>query len=109
MAGFSTPILHGLCSLGFATRLVLRVYGDKLAKNLRSVRCRFSSPVIPGQTLIVEMWQNQNQILFTAKVEICKIVRGPKNDLKNYYEPTNVFWNFITLNGIKIIRELKNE
>uniref|UniRef100_A0A914KWE2 MaoC-like domain-containing protein n=1 Tax=Meloidogyne incognita TaxID=6306 RepID=A0A914KWE2_MELIC len=69
MAGFSTPILHGLCSLGFATRLILCVYGDKLAKNLRSVRCRFSSPVIPGQTLVVEMWQNQNQILFTAKIK----------------------------------------
>nr|CAD2166009.1 unnamed protein product [Meloidogyne enterolobii] len=69
MAGFSTPILHGLCSLGFATRLVLRVYGDKQAKNLRSVRSRFSSPVIPGQTLVVEMWQNQKQILFTAKIK----------------------------------------
>lgn len=69
MAGFPTPILHGLCSLGIATRLVLRIYGDKQAKNLRSVRCRFSSPVIPGQTLTVEMWQNEKQILFQAKVK----------------------------------------
>ena len=69
MAGFSVPILHGLCSLGIAARLVLRIYGAKQAKNLRSVRCRFSAPVIPGQTLIVEMWQNQKQILFQAKVK----------------------------------------
>lgn len=62
--------MHGLCSLGIATRLILQNYGRNEAKNLRSVKVRFSSPVLPGETLIVEAWKDQtnnNGIHFQAK------------------------------------------
>ncbi|KAL3072040.1 hypothetical protein niasHT_033942 [Heterodera trifolii] len=85
MAGFPRPILHGLCSLGISCRLILRAFGRNLAQNLHSVKVRFSAPVEPGQTLVVEMWQlhedNDNngtapkKVLFQTKVkETGKIV-----------------------------------
>jgi (3R)-3-hydroxyacyl-CoA dehydrogenase / 3a,7a,12a-trihydroxy-5b-cholest-24-enoyl-CoA hydratase / enoyl-CoA hydratase 2 len=71
MAGFPQPILHGLCSLGISTRLILKAFAANQSKNLRSVKVRFSAPVLPGQTLIVEMWKDGDQrILFQTKVNI---------------------------------------
>jgi (3R)-3-hydroxyacyl-CoA dehydrogenase / 3a,7a,12a-trihydroxy-5b-cholest-24-enoyl-CoA hydratase / enoyl-CoA hydratase 2 len=71
MAGFPRPILHGLCSLGIASRHVLRAFGGNQAKNLRSVKVRFSTPVVPGQTLAVEMWkEGEQRILFQTRVRL---------------------------------------
>ncbi|KAG2490751.1 hypothetical protein HYH03_010906 [Edaphochlamys debaryana] len=66
--GFPHPILHGLCSLGVSVRLVLReAAGDDPAR-LKSVKCRFSKHVFPGETLEVEMWRDpaapQARIIF---------------------------------------------
>jgi len=69
--GFAKPILHGLCSLGISTRLILQEYGSNDADNLRSVRARFSSPVVPGQTLLTEAWMDRGTpsgIHFQSKV-----------------------------------------
>lgn len=55
-AGFPRPILHGLCSMGLATRaLVSSVAGNDPA-TLRAVSVRFSKPVFPGETLRVEIF-----------------------------------------------------
>ena len=54
--GYGGVILQGLGSCGIASRAVLRAYGGNEAAAFRSVRVRFSKPVLPGQTLETRMW-----------------------------------------------------
>lgn len=68
--GFPEPILHGLCSLGHASRMVLRTCGDNDPDRFKAIKVRFSSPVLPGQTLITEMWNDDGgKIIFQTKVK----------------------------------------
>ncbi len=57
IAGFDRPILHGLCTYGFAGRaLVAGACGGDPAR-LRSFAARFSGVVFPGDTLTTSGWQ----------------------------------------------------
>jgi acyl dehydratase len=67
-AGFERPILHGLCSLGLATRAVLRACCDDDPDRLKSLKLRFSSPVYPGETLITEIWRDGAMVSFRTCV-----------------------------------------
>ena len=58
MVGFERPILHGLCTYGFIARAIYEKYGDKDPTNIRKYAGRFTSHVYPGETLIVDMWQD---------------------------------------------------
>ncbi|KAM5343921.1 hypothetical protein ACJ41O_012458 [Fusarium nematophilum] len=62
--GFKVPILHGLCSLSIAGKHVFQMYGPY--KNLKG---RFSSVVIPGQTLRTEMWKENDKVIFQVTVK----------------------------------------
>jgi acyl dehydratase len=56
-AGFERPILHGLCTFGIAGRAVVRALCGEEASRLRRIDARFSAPVLPGDTLSIEMWR----------------------------------------------------
>jgi len=70
MSGFQEPILHGLNNLGVSAAAVLRTFGEDNAARFKAIKCRFASPVIPGQTLVVEMWKDSDsKIIFQTKVK----------------------------------------
>jgi acyl dehydratase len=69
-AGFPGPILHGLCSLGHAAHSVLKTYGGNDASTFKSIKLRFSSPVMPGQTLVTKMWkESPTKVVFVTEVK----------------------------------------
>lgn len=53
---FPRPILHGLCTLGFAIKAIIKCVckGDPTA--VKTISGRFLTTVFPGETLITEMW-----------------------------------------------------
>src|SRR5579863_1289095 len=55
--GFPVPILHGLCTYGFACRALVNALAGGDSDRLTGMSARFSRPVLPGQTLTAEIWR----------------------------------------------------
>lgn len=55
-AGFDRPILHGMCTYGFTGRALLQAVCGSDVTRFRAMSGRFSSPVLPGDALTVEVW-----------------------------------------------------
>ncbi|KAK9873245.1 hypothetical protein WA026_021733 [Henosepilachna vigintioctopunctata] len=76
-SGFTTPILHGLATLGYSVRMILSAYANNDCKLFKAAKARFVKPVIPGQTLKVDMWRENNRIYFeTSVLETNTVVIG---------------------------------
>ncbi len=63
-AGFERPILHGLCTYGIACHAVLKTICDYDYTLIEGFDARFSAPVIPGDTIRTDMWQDGNVVSF---------------------------------------------
>ena len=73
--GFDKPILHGLCTYGYAARHVIAKFCGGDPRLFKSIRVRFADSVFPGETLKTEMWKDGDKVLFrTSVVERNKVV-----------------------------------
>lgn len=68
-AGFDRPILHGLCTFGFACRAILKTICNYDFTLITGFEASFSAPVYPGETITTDMWQDRNVVSFRAHVK----------------------------------------
>lgn len=65
--GFDRPILHGLCTYGFTGRALLHSVCGGESGRFKHMEGRFASPVIPGETLTIDIWEIGNgEAVFTT-------------------------------------------
>jgi len=83
-AGFPVPILHGLCTYGIACRAILRTICDYDYTLIEGFDARFSAPVLPGDTITTDMWQDGNIVSFqcSARQRNCIVLRNGKCTLR---------------------------
>lgn len=62
--GFARPIMHGLCTYGYACRALIQGAAQGNPARLRALHARFAKPVYPGQTLTTEIWVEANHECF---------------------------------------------
>ncbi len=60
MGGFPRPILHGLCTYGYAVRAILQKACDGQSQRFKEFRTRFSGVVDPGDVLTTQGWKIEN-------------------------------------------------
>ncbi len=82
--GFERPILHGLCTFGVACKAVLQTICDYDYTLIEAFDGRFSSPVLPGDTITTDMWQDGNVVSFqcTASERGVVVLRNGKCTLR---------------------------
>jgi acyl dehydratase len=69
-AGFPRPILHGLATYGNACRAIISTLCDYEASRLKAIRARLTSPVYPGETLVLDCWRAGGEdVAFRATVK----------------------------------------
>lgn len=56
-AGFKQPILHGLCTFGFAARAILTAVCENDVRRFKEFKARFSNVVFPGETVTTRGWK----------------------------------------------------
>ena len=73
-AGFPRPILHGLCTYGTTCRAIITNVLGHDASKIVGYDVRFSSPVFPGETVLVDVWKDGNVVSFRARLKEREIV-----------------------------------
>jgi acyl dehydratase len=64
--GFERPILHGLCTFGYAGRAVVAHACEGDPARLFSLRGQFAKPVFPGDTIVVRGWNEADRTVVTV-------------------------------------------
>jgi acyl dehydratase len=68
-AGFARPVLHGLCTYGYAGRAVLHHACGGDPGRLASLRSQFSNPVYPGETVVIRGWNGMERVILSVATE----------------------------------------
>ena len=66
-AGFPAPIVHGLCSFGFAARSLLATVAGGETARFGALEARFASILTPGETLTFSIWGTDQGAVFEAQ------------------------------------------
>lgn len=66
-AGFERPILHGMCTMGYAGHSLMAALCDYEGERIRSMQVRFTAPVWPGESLRTEMWPQEKGVSFRTR------------------------------------------
>jgi acyl dehydratase len=77
---FKGPILHGLCTYGFATRAIIYGACDGDVERLKEFKARFTHEVYPGETLTTEGWKDTDRYIIQVKTQSA-VVLGNANAL----------------------------
>lgn len=56
--------MHGLATFGVSGKHVFQSYGP-----FKNVKVRFAGTVLPGQTIVTEMWKEGNKVVYQVKVK----------------------------------------
>ncbi len=56
-AGFDRPIMHGLCTLGYASRALIGTLAPGAPDRVRRIGCRFAGPLYPGMPIETRIWE----------------------------------------------------
>ncbi len=67
LASFERPILHGLCSFGYAGRALLYAVCDGDPARFRSMSARFAKPGYPGDLLTTRIWVDGDMAQFETR------------------------------------------
>ena len=60
LAGLPGIIVHGLCTLAFASKAIIDSVCEKDPRRLRRLSAGFARPVLPGQTITTAIWPDTN-------------------------------------------------
>lgn len=63
------PILHGLCTYGFAARAFAKSAHGGDASRIKRMDSQFRKPVWPGDTLVTECFRNEGRVVFQMLVK----------------------------------------
>jgi acyl dehydratase len=66
-AGFERPILHGLCTYGFAARVLLKHLCGNDPARFSQISGRFSKPTFPGEVLTIAIWSRPDGAAFQVR------------------------------------------
>lgn len=73
-AGFDQPILHGMCTYGFTGRALLHSTAGGDVDRFHAMSGRFTTPVLPGNPLTVQIWQDGQDVRYRTLNENGQVV-----------------------------------
>ena len=69
MAGFDTPIIHGLCSYGIVCKSIVDNVLDGDTTKVAGYAARFAGVGFPGETYVIDYWKEGDKVLVQAKLK----------------------------------------